>query len=142
MCIQWADKDMLEKLDKIFFINQASLCSTINSILRWVLSHVLLSLKSNVSCIYTPQCCSTFFFTQWQQSTQGYFVQQVKAEMNDFDLNCDLGLIASNFKNSFKTLVKNKANKYVLKVLTERKSSLWENRKIKLYSFKNSKIFS
>ena len=125
--------DTLEKLDKIFFMKL--LCaprSTPSAAFHLEMGVTPLSIVIKVRrLIYLHNILKSsrssmlfrFFHTQWQHPTQGDWVQQVKLDMDDFDLKCDLDWIASKSKNSFKTIVKTKANEYTLKVLTERKNS-------------------
>ena len=65
---------------------------------------------------------STFFFTQWNNPTNGDWTEQIKIDMEDFGIDCDFEFIRSKSQWAFKSLVKAKAKEYALKILTNKQT--------------------
>ena len=62
----------------------------------------------------------TFFQTQWYNETPGDWTQQIKIDLEDLGISCDLEDIKTKSKYSFKKLVKTKSKEFTLKLLLEK----------------------
>ena len=62
----------------------------------------------------------TFFRTQMYNPTPGDWMEQAKIDFKDFDIPCDFEFLRSKSKESFKKIVKTKANEYSLEYLTQK----------------------
>ena len=69
------------------------------------------------------------FITQWRNPCKGDWTETAKENLEEFNIPCDFNFIRSKSKESFKTIVKVKAQEYALKILTEKqqKHSKMEN---------------
>ena len=69
------------------------------------------------------------FITQWRNPFKGDWTETAKENLGEFNIPCDFNFIRSKSKESFKRIVKVKAQEYALKILTEKqqKHSKMEN---------------
>ena len=63
-----------------------------------------------------------FFFVQWNFPCNGDWTEQIKCDLYDFGLECNLDLLASKSKESFKNMIKTKAMEFTLNNLLSRKT--------------------
>ena len=59
----------------------------------------------------------SFFITQWYNPSKGDWTEQVKLDLQEFNIPIDFDYISSKSKDSFKKMVKRKAKELVLKKL-------------------------
>ena len=64
----------------------------------------------------------SFFITQWFKPSKGDWTEQVKEDLSDFEIPCNLSYIEAKSTFSFKNLVKQKAKKFTLKYLLRKKA--------------------
>ena len=71
----------------------------------------------------------SFFLTQFYNPTPGDWTEQAKLDFKDFDISLDFDMLKSKSKDTFKRLVKKKADEYELLRLTQKqeKHSKMEN---------------
>jgi hypothetical protein len=84
--------------------------------------HTLVRLEEN-------EMLSKFFKAQWMHPIKNYWVNQVKEDLIDFDIDMDLEQVKKQSKNSFKKMVKKKMRNYALEYLNnlKEKHSKMEN---------------
>ena len=63
-----------------------------------------------------------FFQAQWRYPTSGDWTEQVKQDLEDFEIECDLDFLRSKSKESFTNIVKRKATEYALYTYLEKKN--------------------
>ena len=66
---------------------------------------------------------SIFFFTQWANPTRGDWSEQVKIDLEEFEIPINFEEIKSKSKEAFKRKVQIKAKEYALKKLTEKQAT-------------------
>ena len=67
---------------------------------------------------------STLIWNQWYNETEGDQTQQIKIELDDFTIPCELEFSRSRSKTGFKQMVKIKAREFALNKLEKKKSTL------------------
>ena len=72
-----------------------------------------------------------FFITQWNNPCKDDWTETVKQNLKEFDIQIDMEYIKSKSKETFKKIVKRKAQEYALKILqeTQQKHSKMKNLK-------------
>ena len=69
----------------------------------------------------------TFLMTQWNNPTRGDWTEQVKQDLEDFDIPQSFELMENKSQETFKKLVKVRAKEYALKILLTKKGTKMEN---------------
>ena len=64
----------------------------------------------------------SFFITQWYSPSPGDWTEQVRQDLNDFNIPCSFDLIESKSAEAFKSLVKKKAKEFAFKELLNKKA--------------------
>ena len=64
----------------------------------------------------------SFFITQWYSPSPGDWTEQVRRDLNDFNIPCSFDLIESKSAEAFKSLVKKKAKEFAFKELLNKKA--------------------
>ena len=124
--------DMFEKLDKIFFMKllnaPRSTPVTAFYLELGIIPLPIVIQMRRIMYLYNILKCSKssmlykFFITQWHYPSPGDWVEQVRADMNDFNLKCDFTVLASKSKNSLKNMLKVKAIGAAFETLMEKKT--------------------
>ena len=81
-----------------------------------------------------------FFITQWHNPTKGDWTEQVKVDLEDFDIPCSFEYIEKKSKDAFKRIVKIKAKEHALKNCYQNKQKTFKNGKSELHRAENSKL--
>ena len=68
----------------------------------------------------------SFLITQWNNPTKGDWTEQVKKDLEDFEIPCSFELMKQKSKETFKKMVKVRAKEYALKVLLSKKGTKME----------------
>ena len=87
---------------------------------------------------------SKFFHAQWNNEVKNDWTTQIRLDLEDFGIPGELDFIKSKSEDSFKRLVKVKAQEYALSELNSMKKSKMENTshtKLELQSYLKSNIY-
>ena len=132
-CISKSELDNLENLDKIFFMKLFGAPRTTPAAAFYLESGVIplsiviqvrrLMYLHNILLRPRTEVLYKVFLVQWHYPTAGDWVEQVKKDMIDLNIECDLSQISNMSKTSFKALVKKKAMQYAFSKLTEKKNT-------------------
>ena len=69
----------------------------------------------------------SFLMTQWHNPTKGDWTEQVKQDLEDFEIPCSFESMKSKSKETFKKMVKVRAKEHALKILLSKKGTKMEN---------------
>ena len=65
----------------------------------------------------------SFFITQWYKPSKGDWTEQIKLDLEEFNIPIDLEYISSKSKDSFKKIVKRKSKELALRKLLKSKAN-------------------
>ena len=83
----------------------------------------------------------SFFMTQWHNPTRGDWTEQVKEDLEDFNIPCAFEFIRSKSKEAFKRLVKTRAKEYALNKLLGKQASHSKMEKLRYSELKIQNYF-
>ena len=125
------DLEALEKVDRLYFQKLLGVPHTVPQIaiyLEFGVIPLAIRIKArrinylhNILRSERSSMLYRVFIVQWHNPCKGDWTLQVKKDLLDFDIPCDLSVISSKSKQVFKQLVKESAKKYAFNYLMDKK---------------------